>query len=356
MHMATTPVLSRRPSWVFKVLGIVTFLAASLMAGGSAHAQLSNASCRFNSSGFNLGTYDPDNDNDSMQAIDFTCEANFAWEPSGSVTVTHAAFRLCLYMGEDAGTQPGHNPWRYMTNNNVTGTGTAYLAYNLYADAARTQILFPEGLGTPLVQDFILSRPGNTTYVSASGQINVHGRIPAGQSGLPANPYYSYNPLFTLISSAAAGSTPPSDCMQSSTRTAGQIQLTGRVIDSCSLSTEAVDFGTISEIGNVSTALNADGEITVQCSTGTTYTVYLGEGNYSAGGGQRQMANGASRLRYQLFQDGARTLVWNDSNGVLKTATGSNQTLPVYGRIAQGTPVPGAAGAYSDTVIVTVSY
>lgn len=351
MQMYIPTASSRWHTWASKALAIAVFVAASLMTGSNAQAQVSSPSCSFSGSAFNLGTYDPNINNDSTQQIGFTCAVNFAY----NAVETSATFRLCLYMGEDAGTQPGYNPWRYLKNNNVTGTGTAYMAYNLFADAAHTQILLPQGQGTPLVQTFTVNRSGSSTYASSTGLITVYARTPAGQSGLPASGYYSYNPPFTLAYSAAGGNAAPSDCAQSSAYTSGQIQVSSQVVNSCTLSTQAVDFGTITEVGNLGTALNAEGQVIVQCGTGTPYTVYLGDGGYSPGGGQRQMAYGSGRLPYQLFRDGAHTQVWNDTNGVSMTATGSDQAIPVYGQLASGTPVPGA-GAYSDTVIVTVTY
>lgn len=70
------------------------------------------------------------------------------------------------------------------------------------------------------------------------------------------------------------------------------------------------------------------------------------------------MKKGAETVTYGLYQDGARTLPWGSGavpgEAVPGTATGLAQNLVVYGRVApQTTPSP---GAYTDTVVVTVTY
>ncbi len=70
------------------------------------------------------------------------------------------------------------------------------------------------------------------------------------------------------------------------------------------------------------------------------------------------MTNGSDGITYGLYKDAARSQLWEDANTpgstVAGTGTGSAQSATVYGRVsAQGTP---SAGAYSDTVVVTVTY
>jgi spore coat protein U-like protein len=62
-------------------------------------------------------------------------------------------------------------------------------------------------------------------------------------------------------------------------------------------------------------------------------------------------------VNYSLFRDAARTSNWGNTVGtdtLAGSASGSTDTLTVYGRIpVQAT---GSAGAYTDTVNVTVTY
>src|SRR5436190_1433424 len=70
-------------------------------------------------------------------------------------------------------------------------------------------------------------------------------------------------------------------------------------------------------------------------------------------------ATGTNLLNYNIYTTSARTTVWGD--GTASTATiggtgsGSAQSVTVYGRVGSGqTSLP--AGAYADTVAVTVTY
>lgn len=327
-------------------------LGATNTAQAQQQGQWAASSCSLVSVGrLNLGSYEPNTDQDTTHEIGFRCTTTFPYNASSST----ATFKLCLYMGEDAASSPGHNPWRYMSS-----TNSANLAYNLYADSARTQILVPEGMGSPLVSELTLHQGFPYQPVSSTGTFTVHARIPAGQQSLPSGHYYSLNSSFTLYYSMAAGSVAPNDCTQGNAYGGGYwggspIQLNAQVEQHCTLSTEAVDFGVLAQVGVVQTPIHAMGQLNVQCGVGTVYTLYLGQGNHPAGG-LRQMANGSSRLPYQLFNDEAQSIIWNESNGVTHTATGNEQSIPVYGQISPGTTLPSELGTYTDTVIVTVSY
>ncbi|MUO80754.1 fimbrial major subunit CsuA/B family protein [Agrobacterium vitis] len=111
--------------------------------------------------------------------------------------------------------------------------------------------------------------------------------------------------------------------------------------------------------GLISSNRDATSTLTVQCTNGTAYNLGLNEG---AGTGatvtSRLMTGPASAtIGYALYRDTARSTVWGNTvgtNTVSASGTGSTQTYTVYGRVAsQTTP---AAGAYTDTVTVTVTY
>ena len=97
-------------------------------------------------------------------------------------------------------------------------------------------------------------------------------------------------------------------------------------------------------------------DYTVRLSTGTS-------GSYSP----RQLASGANRLNYNLYTSAARTTVWGNGTGGTGTVAGTistsilgliclagNNNHTVYGRIPASQNV--AAGLYSDTITVTVTY
>src|SRR5207244_3203523 len=80
--------------------------------------------------------------------------------------------------------------------------------------------------------------------------------------------------------------------------------------------------------------------LNVTCVNGTNATVGMNAGNTPTGASnatnpQRQLASGANRLRYDLYRDNARTLVWGDTgtaNVLQLTGTGSAQAVSVFGR------------------------
>ena len=108
-------------------------------------------------------------------------------------------------------------------------------------------------------------------------------------------------------------------------------------------------------------ASNTDGTTTVAvlCTAGTPYNVRLSPGANAVTVTTRKMllTAGTDLLPYSLFRDSGRTQNWGATDGtdtVAGTGNGLPQSLTVYGRVASGATV--AAGAYLDTVTVTVNY
>lgn len=104
-------------------------------------------------------------------------------------------------------------------------------------------------------------------------------------------------------------------------------------------------------------AVDSAGSISYLC-TPQKPSVWLSTGSsgtYSA----RTMRSGANVLRYNLYLDAARTVVWGDGSGgtsvdVANPAPINLKTIPVYGRIPPGQDA--AAGTYSDTIVVTFAF
>jgi spore coat protein U-like protein len=132
------------------------------------------------------------------------------------------------------------------------------------------------------------------------------------------------------------------------------MDVSATVTENCVVSTTALSLTSGSNVDGTST-------IDVTCTADTTW-----EATADAGGGTgaslttRKMANGANLLDYALYTDSARTTIWGDgadatTSKISDTGTGSAQTKTIYGRVSSGqTSLP--AGAYSDTVTVTVTY
>lgn len=98
--------------------------------------------------------------------------------------------------------------------------------------------------------------------------------------------------------------------------------------------------------------------MTVTCSLNTPYDVRMDAG--ANGGGvvtARKLINGAELVPYSISRDASRTQNWGVTDGtdtVAATGNGLPQAHTVYGRIAGSANV--AAGAFADTVNVTVDY
>ncbi|MFT3811301.1 MAG: spore coat U domain-containing protein [Micropepsaceae bacterium] len=117
-----------------------------------------------------------------------------------------------------------------------------------------------------------------------------------------------------------------------------------------------IDFGAS---GVLAANVDATTTLSVQCTTGTPYTVALSAGaGIGATIGARRMTGPASQtVTYGLYRDPGHTQLWGVSIGVdtaAGTGNGAAQTLTVYGRVPpQTTPGP---GTYTDVVVATVTY
>jgi spore coat protein U-like protein len=130
----------------------------------------------------------------------------------------------------------------------------------------------------------------------------------------------------------------------------------------CSVSSTGTAFGVYDALS----AVNKDvvGTISVTCSGSigdpVNYSIAL-----SPGGGSfasRTMQAGSPQLNYNLYADGAHTAIWGDgtagtstvSDSYTLSASSSTHQYTVFGEIpGQSGPV---AGAYTDTVVITLTY
>ena len=138
----------------------------------------------------------------------------------------------------------------------------------------------------------------------------------------------------------------------------GPLLVTATVSVSCTVGASSLAFPSATSTAIAAGNVDAIGNILVNCTTGSGYTVAL-----NAGGGtgatmaSRKMSAGALLLSYTVYTTAARTSVWGDGTGgsstVSGTGSGINQTISAYGRIFSGQSV--AAANYADTVNVTVS-
>ena len=143
------------------------------------------------------------------------------------------------------------------------------------------------------------------------------------------------------------------------------LTVSATVPSNCQLTTTPLNFGNYDPIVvNASSVLDGTNNtaIAITCTDGTAFTYGVAQGQNPASGSTalnplRQMANGAARLRYDLYRNSGRTQIWGDigtANVRSGVGDGNESFFGLYGRIPAGQNVP--VGNYSDTVTVTVSF
>jgi spore coat protein U-like protein len=310
-------------------------------------------SCTFSMEDMDFGTVDPTlNQNiDISRSLAVSCTA----------IPTNRQIRICLHICQGSGGMDAGASTRYMVN------GAQQLQFNIYRTTVSNGVwgargnagdsLCGSGWSSLDLVHQILSSPDSSGNFSTT--VTAFGRIFAGQTTLPAGTY---------ISSFAAGA--PSRAVAvyqlSTGQNCGQITAnatdfpftaTATVAPSCRVTAGNLDFGTQSLLTG---AAEATSSISVTCTAGQSYAVGLSQGT-TAGGTTttRLMAHAGSgaTVPYQLFADPARTQNWGNSlaDDVEGTGTGGAVAHTVYGRIPAQPSAP-AAGDYSDTVTVTVTY
>lgn len=104
------------------------------------------------------------------------------------------------------------------------------------------------------------------------------------------------------------------------------------------------------------TALDSTGRILLDCPPGQIVAIALGTGQSGTFAARELRGPNGDTLRYNLYRDAARTLVWGDgSSSVALSMDGAKgKTVDVYARVFGGQDV--SAGAYADTIVVTVEF
>jgi spore coat protein U-like protein len=136
----------------------------------------------------------------------------------------------------------------------------------------------------------------------------------------------------------------------------------GCTLCSCSASTTGISFGGYDP--TASAPRDGAGSVTLSCtgviSLAGTIDIAISPG-LSGDALARQMAQGSARLNYNLYTTASRTTIWGNGSSGTSTVTATlngllsfSQTVPVYGRIAAGQWLQ--AGAYADSLIVTITY
>jgi spore coat protein U-like protein len=146
----------------------------------------------------------------------------------------------------------------------------------------------------------------------------------------------------------------------------GSLTVTATIEAACSVSASPMAF----EVVLPGVTKDTEAVVSVVCTSGTTYTLDLGDGqNHITTGGtgiqyRRQMASEANRLPYMVFQEVARateiaaTSSLAANNNLLTSTVGNGviQEKTIFGRIVGAETTTQPAGVYADTVVITVAF
>ncbi|HVT35490.1 MAG TPA: spore coat U domain-containing protein [Nevskiaceae bacterium] len=151
----------------------------------------------------------------------------------------------------------------------------------------------------------------------------------------------------------AAGMPPAATASQATS----SFLVTATVLNVCTVTATALPFTNYDPTASGND--DATTTVSVLCTLSTPYTVRLSQGVNGTSVTARKMIRtlGTETLTYSLYRDAARSQNWGVTDGsdtASGTGTGLLQNITVYGRITSGAAVP--AGAYTDTVTVTVNY
>lgn len=236
------------------------------------------------------------------------------------------------------------------SNTRSMTSGSNTLNYQLYSNSTYTTAWGDAANGGIVTVTLATNSSG-----AASGSSTVYAQVLTGQTTTPAGSYTQTLPGGGNNILTAANGTSASCTAITSNSANISFTTTATVADDCTLSAGSLNFGSVSSL---SSSVAATTTITLQCVNGDAYTVGLNAGSGSGATiANRLMTSGSHTVAYSLYQNSADTTVWGNTigtNTVAGTGTGGTQTLTVYGLVPAQT-VP-AAGTYTDTVVVTVTY
>jgi spore coat protein U-like protein len=242
------------------------------------------------------------------------------------------------------------------------------MQYQLYKDSTRMTPWGTVANATYSAQTFGMNIGILSNGVPVSGHLTIYGRVPAPQSNLSPGSYtatlasslagnaltYSYNEVLLSVGTA------PATCQAGGTGgpisvAAPSMTVTASVAPRCTVGTATdLEFGSVP--GLLRTATDKSSLVRMTCTNRAAYQVGLDNGQ-NASGGVRRMSSGSGFVTYDLYRDTQRTLHWGNTlntDTATGTGSGSEQTMTVYGRVPAQTAA--RAGAYSDIIMVTVTY
>jgi spore coat protein U-like protein len=212
-------------------------------------------------------------------------------------------------------------------------SGSSQLSYNIYTDATYGTI-WCQPTRIPLSFTF----NSQTIPQTLIQNITMYVRVPASQT-IPVGAYTDTVGSLVFWTGGNSG--------------ADNFTVAENAPASCSASVTSLAFGTFTGAVKTGTA-----SVSVNCSSGSAYTIALSGGSYLSGTQRRMKSAAGQFIAYSLYKDAALANVWGDGTTLGTTASGGGntgaQSYTVYGRApAAALPPP---GSYADSVVVTVSY
>ncbi|MCC4619757.1 spore coat U domain-containing protein [Xanthomonas cassavae CFBP 4642] len=293
---------------------------------------------------------------DGVATFNVSC-ATAALSVLGNAQVT-----LCLDLGPGSASAGLYTPRRL---GNATGDS---LGYQIYSDAARTQIWGAANSTTPspVVLNFAYAVPV-ITGGSQTTTVTLYGRIPGSQTLSVGNHTSTFGGADTVVryaynESVIGGIQQPADCntATSGAKTASNafpFTASANVPARCNTYvTTDLDFGSIA--GSIENAIDRSSTISLACTNRTAWNIGLDVGSNASGSTRRMRhASSANYITYELYRDAGRSNRWGTTIGLdtlAGTGNGVSQTVTVYGR-APAPQLP-IVGVYSDTVTVSITY
>jgi spore coat protein U-like protein len=275
-----------------------------------------------------------------------------AFNVTGSINLNCSGFksnalnRFCISIGSGADFTGSQRQ--------LNGPGPAVLNYDLYKDAARTQLWgsWQTGFDTAGLQIDLTSNGSGNIFTS----VPLYAKLFGSQQAAPTGSYSTAFPSSVsgvYVRYGDQKGSPSCDTGPQNSRTG--FAVLANVVAACSISAMNISFGSV---GFLTSNVDSTSTVTAQCNTSVPYTVSLSGGNAGATDPtQRKMAKAAETVTYGLYRDSARLQPWGSTigtNTVAGTGTGAAQNITVYGRVPAQTT--GSPGNYSDTIVATVTY
>lgn len=301
------------------------------------------AACSASVTGMNFGQINPVTPGvlDVNASVQFECS---------SIISLLSYIKVCIEIGP--GPQDSSVNDRFMTHTTVSSDK---LAYNVYSDPARTQVIGNVyGSGSPPV--ILQYGPYAVTLLAtAKGTQTVYGRIAAANPFMQRSVGQYTSSLTVTVRMSVVTLIDLLPCSLSDPAVV-QMPVSAQLLSACQISATPLNFG--SQPSNFSSSVLSASSINSTCTKNTSYQIGLSNG-LNADGNQRRMRSDTGQyINYELYQNASRTQRWgsalNTAETLTGTATGVSQNATVYGRVD---PQAGLEAAnYKDTVTVTITY